>query len=135
MAANKRNDSTLTLTLPKATVDALFAVAATCDIRASTIASALISEHVSELQSMAGLVMRARGDSEASLDEVCDLLSHLWIHAAINESNAANDGCPWKSSDKSLRAQWVEDLAVLQLRGRINQMRLHEPNDIGEAHK
>jgi hypothetical protein len=61
--------NTVTLHLPKPTLDAIVEFAKAGDISASTIVAALLAGHVDELRQLTAIAMKARGSGFASLDE------------------------------------------------------------------
>ena len=121
----------LTVRLPEPTLNAINALAAAGDISASTIAAALLANHIDDLRQMTSLANEARGTVAVRLDEVYDLLAHLWLETALDLAAAAGDEFPWKTNDEKLRAQWAADLAVFRLRKRLNAMRRHEVESDG----
>ena len=124
----RRTDSknTVTLHLPKPTLDAIVEFAKVGDISESTIVAALLAGHVDELRQLTTIAMKARGSGFASLDEVYDLLAHLWMETALELAAATGDQSPWKTSDEGVQAQWAEDFAVFKLRKRIHAMKRYE---------
>jgi hypothetical protein len=116
----------VSLHLPKPTLDAIVEFAKAGDISASTIVAALLAGHIDELRQLAAIAMKARGSGFAPLDEVYDLLAHLWMETALELAAATGDQSPWRTADEGLQTQWAEDVAVFKLRKRIHAMRRHE---------
>lgn len=126
MTRKTRPEGALTVHLPEPTLEAIRAFAAAGDIKESTIVSALLADHVEDLRQLTSVATRARGSAGIPLDDVYDLLAHLWMETAIQLAGAAGDEFPWRSHDERLRKQWAEDLAIFKLRKRLCAMARHE---------
>lgn len=126
MKRRTESKNSVALQLPKPTLDAILEFSKAGDISASAVVAALLAGHVEELRELTAIAKKARGSGAVPLDEVYDLLAHLWMETALELSAATNDQCPWNTSDEDLQAQWAEDFAAFKLRKRINAMRRHE---------
>lgn len=129
MKRRLRTHEVLPLQLPKATADAVRAMAAACDISASAVVSSLLANNVDDLVRISSLVTEARGTENVPFDDVCDVMAHLWMETAIRLSIGSDNAFPWRTGDDTLRNQWAEDLEILKLRKRIHAMRRHEVRD------